>query len=150
MLSTARLLPFHRRYRSDLLKTKVVHTREPNGRIRGESSRRNRFRLRYDDGMPDELFETDCPCCGATLEIDAANRIILSHQVPAPETTTHGLHEAVQQLKAAESGRDEQFRQQVAAKHRYEEEAGKRFDGLLKKARAEGPVKPALRDIDLD
>ena len=101
-------------------------------------------------GMPDEVFETDCPCCGAILEIDASNRIILSHQVPEPETTTHDLREAVQQLKAAESTRDQRFRDQVAAKRRNEEQANKRFDGLLKKARTEGPVKPALRDIDLD
>ena len=100
--------------------------------------------------MPDEVFETDCPCCGAILEIDASNQVILSHQIPAAETTTRDLREAVQQLKAAENSRDEQFQQQVAAKRRHEEEAGKRFDGLLKKARTEGPVKPALRDIDLD
>ena len=106
--------------------------------------------MRYDEGMPDEVFETDCPCCGAILEIDASNQVILSHQVPAAETTTRDLREAVQQLKAAENSRDEQFQQQVAAKRRHEEEAGKRFDGLLKKARTEGPVKPALRDIDLD
>ena len=106
--------------------------------------------MRYDETMPDEVFETECPCCGAILAIDGSNQVILSHELPAPETSTHDLREAVQQLKAVESSRDEQFQQQVAAKRRHEEEAGKRFDGLLKKARTEGPVKPALKDIDLD
>ena len=100
--------------------------------------------------MPDEVFETECPCCGAILEIDGSNQVILLHEAPAPETSTHDLREAVHQLKAVESSRDEQFQRQVAAKRRHDEEAGKRFDGLLKKARTEGPVKPALRDIDLD
>ena len=106
--------------------------------------------MRYHEGMPEEVFETECPCCGTVLEIDAANQVILSHQEPAPQSSPQDLQEAVRHLRSVEQARDEQFQKQVDAKRRHEEEASKRFDGLLKKARIEGPVKPALRDIDLD
>jgi len=100
--------------------------------------------------MGESVFKLACPCCGAALEIDAEARVILSHKAPKPAAIPTDLREAVQKLKKEEHGRDERFRQQVEAEREHEKILAKRFEGLLKKARSEGPVKPGPRDIDLD
>jgi hypothetical protein len=100
--------------------------------------------------MQDGIFEVECPCCGATLEIDAENGLILSHKPPESVVGPHDFTDAVQRVKAEENTRDQRFQQQFEAEQKHGQEMQKRFDGLLKKARSEGPVKPSLRDIDLD
>lgn len=100
--------------------------------------------------MDDSVFQTQCPCCGASLEIDADRRVILSHEAPKPEHLPTDLREAVLELKSKERTRDERFRKQFATERRQGEDLQKRFDGLLKKARAEGPPTKVTRDIDLD
>ncbi len=100
--------------------------------------------------MGDGVFKVQCPCCGATLEIDAEAQTLLTHQAPKRETIPADLREAVKKLKSEESTRDERFRQQVEAEREHVRTLGKRFDGLLKKARSEGPPVRTLRDIELD
>ncbi len=100
--------------------------------------------------MNDSVFHVECPCCGAALEMDAEHRVILSHEAPEPENVPRDLRVAVLDLKAEEQTRDERFRKQFAAERRHGEDLKKRFDGLLKKARSEGPPKKFTRDIDLD
>ena len=97
-----------------------------------------------------DLFHIQCPCCGAALEIDAETGTLLSHRSPKRETVPADLRDAVKKLKNEEGERDARFRQQVAAEREHEKTLGKRFDGLLKKARSEGPPTRPLRDIDLD
>ena len=82
--------------------------------------------------------------------MDAATQTILTHQAPKPESVPEDLQEAVQRLKAEQGARDERFRQQVDLERQHGQTLENRFEGLLKKARTEGPQKPALRDIDLD
>ena len=100
--------------------------------------------------MDDSVFQAQCPCCGASLEVDADRRVILSHEAPKPEHVPTDLREAVLELKSEERARDERFREQFAAERRQGEDLQKRFDGLLKKARSDGPPKKFVRDIDLD
>ena len=100
--------------------------------------------------MVEDFFHVQCPCCGADLEIDAETRTLLSHRAPKREAVPADLREAVKKLKSEEGKRDERFRQQVAAEREHEKTLAKRFDGLLKKARSEGPPTRPARDIDLD
>ncbi len=76
--------------------------------------------------------------------------MILSHKAPKPEYVPTDLREAVLELKSEERTRAERFEEQFAAEQRQGEDLQKRFDGLLKKARSEGPPKKFTRDIDLD
>ena len=107
-------------------------------------------RFEYYVVVNDSVFHVECPCCGAALEMDAEHRVILSHEAPKPENVPRDLRVAVLDLKAEEQTRDERFRKQFAAERRHGEDLKKRFDGLLKKARSEGPPKKFTRDIDLD
>jgi hypothetical protein len=100
--------------------------------------------------MDDGVFEIECPCCGATLEIDAETGHLLAHRKPQPASSPADLGEAVKRLRSQESTRDERFRKQVEAERTHTQALDKRFDGLLKKARTEGPAPRVLRDIDLD
>ena len=100
--------------------------------------------------MGQDLYNLTCPCCGAVLEVDAATQTILTHQAPKPESVPEDLQETVRLLKAEQGTRDERFREQVDLERQHGQTLDNRFEGLLKKARTEGPQKPGLRDIDLD
>ena len=100
--------------------------------------------------MGQDLYNLTCPCCGAVLEVDAATQTILTHQAPKPESVPEDLQEAVKRLKAEQGTRDQRFREQVDLERQHGLTLENRFEGLLKKARTEGPQKPGLRDIDLD
>lgn len=106
--------------------------------------------VEYYVGVDDSVFQAKCPCCGASLEVDADRRVILSHEAPKREHVPTGLREAVLELKSEERTREERFREQFAAERRHGEDLQKRFDGLLEKASSEGPPKKFTRDIDLD
>lgn len=100
--------------------------------------------------MDEGVFEVECPCCGATLEIDAESGHVLAHRKPERAATPADLGEAVKKLRSQESTRDERFRKQVEAERAHGQSLEKRFEGLLKKARSEGPATRPTRDIDLD
>jgi hypothetical protein len=100
--------------------------------------------------MDEGVFEIECPCCGAALEVDAESGRILSHRKPEPSSSPTDLGEAVKRLRSEESTRDARFRKQVEAERAHNQALDKRFDGLLKKARKEGPGPRVPRDIDLD
>lgn len=100
--------------------------------------------------MSEDLVEVHCPCCGAALVVDPEAETVVSHQAAKSKDVPEDLSEAVHQLKAHESGRDQRFRKQVEAEKKHGQSLEKHFSGLLKKARTEGPVKPFPREIDLD
>jgi hypothetical protein len=100
--------------------------------------------------MDDGVLDVECPCCGARLEIDADSGQILAHRKVERPSTPADLSEAVKRLRTQESTRDERFRKQVEAERTHGQSLEKRFDGLLKKARDEGPSPRPVRDIDLD
>ena len=100
--------------------------------------------------MDEGVFEVECPCCGATLEIDAESGHVLAHRKADRTATPADLGEAVKRLRSQESTRGERFRKQVEAERAHGQSLAKRFDGLLKKARSEDPAPRLPRDIDLD
>lgn len=100
--------------------------------------------------MDNGVFQIECPCCRAKLEIDLETEAVLSHQAAELNESPLDLHEAVQELKEEESGRDQKFREQVQAERQHSKVLDKRFQGMLKKVRSDGPQKRFLREIDLD
>ena len=97
--------------------------------------------------LPSEL-EIDCPCCGASLVIDANLRRLVSHR-SAPRDDTPQLDEA-QRILAAEAARREAiFARSVADEKGRSDVLSKRFDEALEQARNE-PVTRPPRDFDLD
>ncbi len=100
--------------------------------------------------MDDGVIEVECPCCGAAIEIDPETGHVLAHRKPKSPETPVDLGDAVKRLRSQEGTRDERFRKQVEAERTHSRALDKRFDGLLKKARTEGPGQRQIRDIDLD
>jgi hypothetical protein len=93
-------------------------------------------------------FETTCPCCHATLIVDANLRRIVRHEEPVrgdrPELSD------AQRILAEEAARREAlFQDSVAAERTRGDALSRRFEEALKQAREE-PVSKPVRDFDLD
>lgn len=93
-------------------------------------------------------FEALCPCCQATLVIDANLRRIVRHEEPArgdrPELSD------AQRILAEEAARREAIFQQSVANEKTRGDAlSKRFEEALRQAKDEPVAKP-MRDFDLD
>ena len=93
-------------------------------------------------------FEAVCPCCQATLVIDANLRRIVRHEEPArgdrPELSD------AQRILAEEAARREAIFQQSVANEKTRGDAlSKRFEEALRQAKDEPVAKP-MRDFDLD
>lgn len=93
-------------------------------------------------------FTTICPCCRATLVIDANLRRIVRHE--EPERADRPELDAAHQILAQEAARREAiFQESVAAEKNRGDALSKRFEEALRQARQEPITKPT-RDFDLD
>ena len=93
-------------------------------------------------------FTTNCPCCRATLVVDANLRRIVRHE--EPERTDRPELDAAQQILAQEAARREALFQESVANEKTRGDAlSKRFEEALRQARQEPITKPT-RDFDLD
>ena len=93
-------------------------------------------------------IEVTCPCCEATLVVDANLRRVVSHEAPAREDLPE-LGDAQKLLDEAAARREAVFRQSVSDEKSRGDVLSRRFDEALRQAREEPVVKP-LRDFDLD
>jgi hypothetical protein len=94
-------------------------------------------------------FEVPCPCCGATLVVDANLKRIVRHAEPPREGARPELSEA-QRILAEEAARREAiFKQSVEAEKTRGDALSRRFEEALRQAREEPVAKPQ-RDFDLD
>jgi uncharacterized Zn finger protein (UPF0148 family) len=93
-------------------------------------------------------FETVCPCCQATLVIDANLRRIVRHEEPVRSDRPE-LSDAERILAEEAARREAIFQQSVAAEKTRGDALSRRFEEALKQAREEPIVKPT-RDFDLD
>ncbi len=93
-------------------------------------------------------FEVPCPCCQATLVIDANLRRVVRHTEPVSGDRPE-LDDA-QRILAEEAARREALFQQSFANERTRGDAlSRRFEEALKQAQQEPITKPT-RDFDLD
>jgi len=96
------------------------------------------------------MFDVRCPCCQATLRIDAETRAIIAHTLPERPKPIEDLAAEVVKLKGEEARRDEVFQKQVEAQKAHGKVLEKKFDELFKRAKDAPDAGPLVRDIDLD
>ena len=93
-------------------------------------------------------FEVTCPCCQATLVIDAGLKRVVRH-VQVERADKPKLDEAHRILAEEKARRDSLFEQSVQSEKTRGDALSKRFEEALKQAREEPVTKPS-RDFDLD
>ena len=97
----------------------------------------------------DKTLEVLCPDCGATLKIDAATGVVISHTAAPRKRTFEDLETAAQALRAQEERKESVFRQSLEAEKNKEDLFAKRFAEAMKKAK-DAPEEKPLRIFDLD
>jgi hypothetical protein len=93
-------------------------------------------------------YEVICPCCHATLIVDAGLRRVVRHIEPE-RADKPKLDEAHRILEEERARRDSLFEQSVQSERTRGDALSKRFEEALKQARQE-PVSKPSRDFDLD
>jgi hypothetical protein len=93
-------------------------------------------------------FEVPCPCCNATLVVDANLRRVIRHQEPVRGDRPE-LDEAHRIIAAQADRREALFAQSVEAERNRDDVLSRRFEEALKQAGQEPVTKPT-RDFDLD
>jgi hypothetical protein len=93
-------------------------------------------------------FEVTCPCCSASLVVDANLQRVIRHSDP-PSGPRPELDDAQRILAEQAARREALFQQSFAAERNKDDALTKRFEDALKQARDEPITKPT-RDFDLD
>jgi len=93
-------------------------------------------------------FETECPCCHATLVVDTNLRRVVRHEEPERSDMPE-LDKAHDILRAAEARREAMFEESWLNEQNKGDALEKRFQEALKQANKEPITKPT-RDFDLD
>jgi hypothetical protein len=91
-----------------------------------------------------ELIEVHCPCCEATLKIDAELKSIISCQEHVKPRSIEDMETAVQKLKGEEARRGEAFDKSFEEHKSHQKVLERKFDELFKQAK-ENPDAPAPR-----
>jgi hypothetical protein len=97
-----------------------------------------------------ELFEVTCPCCSATLKVDADTRSVISHVAPIKPKTFADFESAAKAMREQEGRKESIFRQAVDAEKNKAEVLDKKFKDAMKKAKESPDEGRPLRDFDLD
>jgi hypothetical protein len=93
-------------------------------------------------------FDVTCPCCSASLVVDANLQRVIRHTEP-PSGPKPELDDAQRILAEQAARREAVFQQSFAAEKTRDDALSKRFEEALKQAREEPIIKPT-RDFDLD
>lgn len=99
--------------------------------------------------MAHELFEVSCPCCQSTLRIDGELGVVISHEEPVKKPLIEDLASEVAKLKGAAGRREEAFQKSFAAEKNQGQVLNRKFEELLKQAKANPDFGKKPRDIDL-
>jgi hypothetical protein len=94
-------------------------------------------------------LEVVCPCCGATLTVDAELGKVLFHQAPVKQDKGPDLDFATQLLKKEADRREALFRQSADDQKTQSELLDRKFREAFEKTKDQPTGKP-LRDFDLD
>ena len=90
-----------------------------------------------------------CPCCGATLAVDAELGKVLFHQAPPKQDKGPDLDFAAELLKKEAERREALFRQSADDQKTQSELLDRKFKEAFEKTKDQPTGKP-LRDFDLD
>ena len=97
-----------------------------------------------------EPFELECPCCGATLKINAALKSVISYKEKPKPKAIEDLQEGLSLIREAEKRREEAFRKSFEQMKTSKDVLSAKFDELLKKAKEEDPTKPPPKPVGLE
>jgi len=97
-----------------------------------------------------ELVEVRCPCCEATLQIDAELKAVISYEEHEKPRAIEDLAAAVQKLKGEEARRGEAFEKSFEAHKSQKQVLERKFDELLKQAKDKPDAPPPKRPFDYD
>jgi hypothetical protein len=100
--------------------------------------------------QPRGLIEVLCPCCEATLKIDAETQSVISHKEKPRPKTLENIESGVARLKQEAAERDEKFRRSMEEQKSRQQVLSKKFDELFKQAKESPDTGPRHKDIDLD
>jgi uncharacterized Zn finger protein (UPF0148 family) len=95
-------------------------------------------------------FEVACPCCGATLKIDAEVKAVIAHTPKAVPKTFEDMEAAARAMKEQDSRKESLFRQSVEAQKHQADLLEKKFQEAVKRAKEAPDTGKPLRDFDLD
>jgi len=95
-------------------------------------------------------FDVQCPCCEATLKIDASTESVLTFEAKEKPPPVEDLNAAVAKLKGESARREQVFQKSLADQKSHHEVLAKKFDELFKKAKENPDIAPPKKDIDLN
>ena len=96
------------------------------------------------------LITLQCPCCEATLHIDAETRAVIRFEEHVKPPTFSDLEAAVKKMKGDVGRRDEVFQKSVEDHKSHQQVLNRKFDEMLKLAKENPNAPPPKRDIDID
>ena len=91
----------------------------------------------------------ECPCCGASLTVDATLGKIISHSAPPAKRSALDLDHAAALLKEQAARREAIFKQSSEDIKIQSQLLERKFEAALEKNK-DAPVTKPTRDIDLD
>ncbi len=95
-------------------------------------------------------FEVSCPCCGASLKVDADTKAVISHVAVVKPKTFSDFEAAAKAMREQEGRKESLFRQAVDAEKNKASLLEKKFQDAVKKAKESPDEGPRIRDFDLD
>ena len=95
-----------------------------------------------------DIFEVECPCCGAKMTVDRALGVVLAHVAPVRPPSID-LDDTAQLLRRQSEAVEAKLRASVEAEKTKEDVLARKFAEGLKKAK-DAPIEKPIRDFDLD
>ena len=96
------------------------------------------------------LIEVRCPCCEATLQIDPELKAVISHEEHQKPRSIEDIGAAVQKLKGEEARRSEVFQKSFEDHKSHHKVLERKFDELLKQAKANPDAPPPRKPFDYE
>jgi hypothetical protein len=94
-------------------------------------------------------FDAVCPCCGATLTLDAELGRVIAHQEPPRQSKAPDLDRAAQLLEQEKARREALFKQGAEDERLKSDILERKFRESFEKEK-DKPITRPMRDIDLD
>jgi hypothetical protein len=93
--------------------------------------------------------EITCPCCGATIVVDAQTGVIISHAARKDPKTAGSIAEIMQDLAAKKESSEKLFAREMSSMKDRERLLDEKLQEALRKAKESKDEKP-IRPIDLE
>jgi hypothetical protein len=97
-----------------------------------------------------KLMEITCPCCEAKLKVDIVTEAVITYEEKKKAPAIEDFAKAVQNLKGEAARREEAFQKSFAATKNQGDVLNKKFDELLKQAKADPKKGPPKKPFEFD